>query len=75
MKRMKKPILVRALPGYRLHLKYDDGVQGAVDLSEYAGKGPFAPWSDEAFLNVWKLGRIEKFAGVMRLNFVRTRCI
>ena len=38
------------LPGYRLHLEYEDGVTGDVDLSRLVGKGVFQLWSDpEAF--------------------------
>jgi hypothetical protein len=38
------------LPGYRLHLRFDDGVEGAVDLSADVGKGVFSIWRDpEAF--------------------------
>ena len=35
---------VRPLPGYRVQLKFTDGVQGVVDLSALAGKGVFACW-------------------------------
>ena len=43
---MLKPIEVKALKNYRLHLKYSDGVEGDVDLSSFAGKGVFALWND-----------------------------
>ena len=43
---MLKPVEVKALKNYRLHLKYSDGVEGEVDLSEFAGKGVFALWND-----------------------------
>ena len=43
---MPKPVSAIALPGYRLHLKYVDGVEGEVDLSRFAGKGIFAEWND-----------------------------
>jgi hypothetical protein len=35
---------VKALPGYRLRLRYSDGAEGVVDLSHLAGKGVFAAW-------------------------------
>jgi len=41
-----KPIEVKALPGYRLYLRYADGVEGEIDLSHLVGKGVFALWSD-----------------------------
>jgi hypothetical protein len=53
---MKKPIAVHALPGYRIHLNYDDGVEGDVDLSAYVAEGPFGPWSDAAFFERVEIG-------------------
>lgn len=41
-----KPIEVKALPGYRLWLRYANGVEGEVDLSHLAGRGVFAAWDD-----------------------------
>lgn len=50
---MFKPIEVIPLPGYRLRLRYADGVEGEVDLSRLAGKGVFSVWDDPAvFENV-----------------------
>jgi hypothetical protein len=47
---VKRITFARALPGYRLRLRYDDGVEGAVDLSADVGKGVFSLWCDpEAF--------------------------
>jgi hypothetical protein len=43
---MLKPIEVKVLKKYRLHLKFSDGVEGEIDLSEFAGKGVFALWND-----------------------------
>ena len=44
----KIPVLkeVRPLENFCLHVKYSDGVEGKVDLSEFAGKGVFALWND-----------------------------
>lgn len=41
---MTQPAEVKALPGYRLWVRYTDGVAGTVDLSGFAGKGVFAVW-------------------------------
>ena len=41
---MFKPVAVKALPGYRLWLRYDDGVEGEVDFSHLVGKGVFRLW-------------------------------
>ena len=40
-------IEVKPLPNYRLWLKYADGVEGVVDLSDWVGRGVFALWNDE----------------------------
>jgi hypothetical protein len=46
MDEMIKPVLVKALPGYRIYLEFSDGNKGEVDLSDLAGKGVFQVWSD-----------------------------
>jgi hypothetical protein len=43
---MLKLIHAEPLPGYRLHLRYADGVTGDVDLSHLVGKGVFQLWND-----------------------------
>lgn len=35
--------------GYRIRLRYSDGISGEVDLSDLAGRGVFAAWSDREF--------------------------
>ena len=37
-------VKVKPLPGYRISVKFNDGVSGEVDLSEYAGKPMFKAW-------------------------------
>jgi len=39
-----KPVEVKALPGYRLWIKYNNGEEGEVDISHLAGKGIFKIW-------------------------------
>ena len=34
------------MDGFRLWLKYHDGIQGIVDLSDLAGRGVFEAWSE-----------------------------
>ena len=46
---MVKPIAVKALEGYRIWIKFDDGVEGELDLSHHAGRGVFKAWEDRAF--------------------------
>ena len=43
---MLTPLEVRALPNYRLWLRYEDGVTGEVDLSHLVGKGVFELWNN-----------------------------
>jgi hypothetical protein len=53
---MFKPLEVKALPDYKIWIKYSDGVEGEVDLSHLAGKGVFTIWDDyDAFRKV-KIG-------------------
>ncbi|MEW6322380.1 MAG: DUF2442 domain-containing protein [Acidobacteriota bacterium] len=53
---MVRPVAVKALPGFRIWLRYSDGVEGEVDLSDLAGRGVFAAWDDEAFFTAVRLG-------------------
>ncbi|HPM79875.1 MAG TPA: DUF2442 domain-containing protein [Candidatus Anammoximicrobium sp.] len=50
---MLELIRAEALPGYRLRVRYADGVTGDVDLSHLVGKGVFQLWNDpNAFARV-----------------------
>lgn len=42
---MPKPVEVKPLKNFRLWLRYDDGAEGEVDLSDLACKGVFRAWS------------------------------
>jgi hypothetical protein len=53
---MKKVSKVKTLPGYRLDLEFDDGVQGVVDVSDDVGKGVFALWRDPAVFDQVAIG-------------------
>ncbi len=46
--KMFKPVQVKALPNYKLWVKYSDDVAGEVDLSHLAGRGVFSLWNDYA---------------------------
>jgi hypothetical protein len=39
-------IEVKALPRFRLWVRFEDGLEGEVDLSDLAGRGVFKRWSD-----------------------------
>jgi len=50
---MFKPVKVTPLQGYKIHIRYVDGVEGDVDLSHLVGQGVFSLWSDpQAFESV-----------------------
>lgn len=51
-----RPVLVKALENFRIWLRYDDGTEGEVDLSDVAGRGVFKAWNDPAFFNAVRLG-------------------
>ena len=40
------PDSVKALPKFRLWIRYSDGIEGEVDLSHLAGKDIFKAWAD-----------------------------
>ena len=46
---MKKIIEVQPRSAFRLHLHFNDGVEGEVDLTDLAGDSVFAAWNDDAF--------------------------
>ena len=48
---------VKPLEKYRLNIKFSDGVEGVVDLSEFAGIGVFALWNDYSQFEKVKIGR------------------
>lgn len=51
---MFKPVKVKALPDYKIWVKYSDGAEGEVDLSNLVGKGVFKLWNDHrAFQKVY----------------------
>ncbi len=43
---MRKIVAVTPLEGYRLELRFDDGICGIVDLSDLVGQGVFTLWKD-----------------------------
>ena len=43
---MLRPVEVKALPDYKIWVRFADGVEGQVDLSYLAGRGVFSLWND-----------------------------
>ncbi|MEO5946475.1 MAG: DUF2442 domain-containing protein [Chitinophagaceae bacterium] len=61
---MKFPKVITAISKgkYNIHLSFEDGVEGIVDLSDMAGKGIFTAWDkDDNFNKVF----IEKESGAI----------
>ena len=54
---MLKPVDVKPLPNTSLWLKYDDGAEGKVDLSDLSGRGVFKAWEDHTFFESVRIGR------------------
>jgi hypothetical protein len=43
---MHRIVQARPLPGYRLSLRFEDGVEGEVSLEDLVGQGVFASWTN-----------------------------
>ncbi len=43
---MHRIVAVKVLPAYKVWMRFADGVEGEVDLSDLVGKGVFAAWND-----------------------------
>ena len=51
-----KPVEVKPLTNFRIWLRYEDGTEGTIDLSDVAGRGVFSAWNDPAFFRSVRLG-------------------
>jgi len=65
---MRKISKVTVLPGYRLDLRFDDGVSGTVDLSENVGKGVFTLWRDPLAFERVRIGSSGELAWDDRID-------
>jgi hypothetical protein len=45
---MFKPVDIKALPGYKIWVRFADGIEGQADLSHLANRGVFRLWQDDA---------------------------
>ena len=70
---MPKPVAVKPLPDFRIWIRYDDGVEGIVDLSDLAAGGVFAAWNDRQFLRPSDSARTVPSNGAPKLIYARTR--
>jgi hypothetical protein len=55
---MFKVVEAKPLSGFRLWLKFADGVTGEVDLSDIAGKGVFERWNAPGEFEKVQVGRM-----------------
>lgn len=46
---MIRPTEVEAREGYRIWVRYSDGVDGEIDLSDLVDKGVFAAWNEPGY--------------------------
>lgn len=53
---MRRVTQVEPRNGFRIWLRFDDDVEGELDLSDLAGRGVFAAWSDRDFFESVSLG-------------------
>ena len=56
---MPAPVAVKALEDYRIWVRFDDGTEGDIDLSDFAGHGVFEAWNDRAFFEEVKIPEYE----------------
>ena len=54
---MIHPVAVRALPKHHIYIRFSDGAEGEVDLSDFAAKELLAPWSDPEFFQQVHVGQ------------------
>ena len=59
---MIRPTFVEPLDGYRVRLRYADGVDGVIDLSADVGHGVFASLADPVVFQTVHLGRYGQIA-------------
>lgn len=46
-----KVVACRPLSNYRVWIRFDDGLEGEIDLSHLVGKGVFEAWNSVEFFN------------------------
>ena len=64
-----QPVAVEARGGLRIWIRFQDGEEGEIDLSDLAGMGVFKAWEDRGSID------ITKSLGERRSTFVRMCCI
>lgn len=57
-----RPVDLEPRAGSCIWLRYDDGVEGEIELSDVAGKGVFAAWLDRDFFEDVRIGELCEIA-------------
>lgn len=74
-KTMKKITRVKVLKDYCLHLVFDDGVQGVMDLSDLVGKGAFEMWRDRKAFKRVRIGSAGELVWGEEIDLCPDLCI
>jgi len=55
-------VVVEPRAGFCIWIRYEDGVEGEIDLSDVAGTGVFAAWLDRDFFEDVRIGELGEIA-------------
>ncbi len=53
---MIRLVAVRPMDGYQLWLRFEDGTEGSVDLSDLGGRGVFQAWRERTVFEAVRIG-------------------
>ena len=53
---MFKPLSIRATQNYHIYIRFSDGEEGEVDISDLVGQGVFKAWEDYSFFEKIHIG-------------------
>ena len=57
-----QPVAVEARGGLRIWIRFQDGEEGEIDLSDLAGMGVFKAWEDRVFFESVRINRYNEVA-------------
>ena len=60
---------LKALEGYQIWLQYSDGIEGVVDVSEWADKPLFAEWQEPGLFEQVRIGNAGEIWWTDRASF------
>ena len=67
-----RPVAIEPREGFRIRLRYADGVEGEADLSDLAGEGVFAAWLDRAFFETVRITDRSEIVWEDQIDLTRT---